>query len=396
MNIFALSKSLTLLFLFIATSSAVFGSEQIESECDPSALKISKRITVTSSFFFNKKQRKICIENDGGFHVRAGGELKLEGVKMTLMNNSPLIEGHGLIELDPGSTLKLKHVQIISKYKVNIKETKDSITGALGISGSVNIIKGSTSEKLGLRVEISDTQMISKNQFSTGGVLIQPPRINTKPVTGWIINSKFDGIWAPIMVLNAKQFKISNNSFKKNPGSNIVISGSDVAINDNDIVFPGSGYIGDGITIYESLKNSKITNNNISGGSCYGIWFFNSEFHNILVSHNRISSGVTNGLNVSNDKKLKSDSLLITENHFTGNAGFGVGIDKDVSGVTVSSNYFIGNARLFGNNDISISNTASAVIDDENISAQAIDTEWAKTRDPFRTHVNQSLKILRY
>lgn len=77
MNIFALSKSLTLLFLFIATSNAVFGSEQIESECDPSALKISKRITVTSSFFFDKKQRNICIENDGGFHVRAGGELKL-------------------------------------------------------------------------------------------------------------------------------------------------------------------------------------------------------------------------------------------------------------------------------------------------------------------------------
>jgi hypothetical protein len=396
MNIFPLSKSLTLLFLFIATSNVAFGSEQTESECDPSAFRVSKLITVSSSFSFDKKKSNICFEKDGGFHVRTGGTLNLKDLKITLTKNSPTVESNGFIKLEPGSTLKLNRVKIISKYNVKIQETKDNTSGALGITGSINIIKGSTSEKLGVRLEVFDTQLISENLFSTGGISIRSFRRSAKPVTGWIMNSEFDSVWTPILVLNANQFKINNNNFKKSPGSNIVVSGSNVTIDNNNIIFPGNGYIGDGITVYESLKNSRIINNNISGGSCYGIWFYNAEFHNILVSQNLISSGVTNGINISNDKKLKNKNLLITENHFTGNAGFGVGIDKDVSGVTLSSNYFIGNARLFGNNDISISNTASAIIDGKNISAEAIDTEWAKTRDPFRTHVNKSLNILRY
>lgn len=99
---------------------------------------------------------------------------------------------------------------------------------------------------------------------------------------------------------------------------------------------------------------------------------------------------------MSNNKKFKSHGLLIKENHFTANAGFGVGIDSDVSGVTLASNYFIGNASSFGDFDIAISNTAVAVVKDDNISAQKIDPNWAKERSPNRTHVNESIRVLRF
>ncbi|NYH06970.1 right-handed parallel beta-helix repeat-containing protein [Pseudomonas moraviensis] len=392
MTSFALSKSFALLILFSISSGVAIGSEQTESACDPSAYKISKQITVTSKYSLSKKKNKICVEGNGGFHILPGGTLELKDKEITLLSNN----NEALIKLEPGSSLRINRVKINSKYITKVKETKDSNSGALGITGSINIVSGTTSQRSGLRIEISDSKFVAENTYSTAGISITSTAENPKPVIGSITNSKFKNIWSPVLVLNAQKFEVTSNILKKNPGSNIVISGSEVLISRNDIVFPGAGYIGDGITVYESLKNSQITRNNITGGSCYGIWFFNSEFHNVLVANNRISLGVTTGINISNDKKIKSDNLLIKENHLAGNAGFGVGIDKYVSGVTLTSNYFIGNAASYGNNDISISNTASAVIEHNNISAQSIDPEWAKIRDPYRTHVNPSLKILNY
>lgn len=391
MNIFLFSKSFALLLLFTTFSGMAFGSEQPQLSCDPSAYKISKQITVTSKYSLGKKKNHICFEKNGGFLVLAGGKLELQDKEIILLSNN----NKALIKLEPGSSLRINRVKLNSKYATEIKETKDS-SGALGITGSINIVSGSVSQKLGLRIEISDSKFAAENTYSTAGISIMSTVENPKPVTGSITNSKFKNIWNPVLILDAKKFEVSRNIFKKNPGSNIVISGSEVLLSRNDIVFAGAGYIGDGITVYKSLKNSQIVRNNITGGSCYGIWFYNAEFHNVLVANNRISLGVTTGINITNDKKLKSDNLLIKENHLAGNAGFGVGIDKDVSGVTLTSNYFIGNAASYGNNDISISNTASAIIEDNNISAQPIDPEWAKVRDPYRTHVNQSLKILKY
>lgn len=385
-----------ILLIISVWAKNAFSAEKTTTGCDVNAFVVSKLIMVNSETVFNGNPASICIEGYGGFRVRAGGKLILKNTTVTLLHNASNKTGAAFIKLDPGSALRLTRVKIISNLETATKEAVDKNTGALNIEGSENVIAGETARDLGVRLEISDSFVISKHAYSTGGIFIKPSTKNAKGVSGWIVNTRFENTWSPIKLYGAKNFNVSNNVFKRNPGTNISISGTDVLISKNEIVFPGNGYIGDGITIFNPLSESRILENNITGGSCYGIWFYNSRFRNILVSRNRISSGVTNGLNVSNNKKFKSHGLLIKENHFTANAGFGVGIDSDVSGVTLASNYFIGNASSFGDFDIAISNTAVAVVKDDNISAQKIDPNWAKERSPNRTHVNESIRVLRF
>lgn len=385
-----------ILFALSLQQSNALSAEKITTGCDVNALKVSKPIMIFSKTVFNGNPASICVEGHGGFRVRSGGILIIKNTTVTLSSNATNTTGAAFIKLDPGSTLRLTQVKLISNLETATKETIDNNTGGLNIEGSAYAITGETEKKLGIRLEISDSFLISKQAYSTGGVSIKPLTKNAKGVSGWIVNTRFENIWSPISLLGAKGFKISSNLFKRNPGNNISISGSDILISKNEIVFPGNGYIGDGITVFNSLSESRILENNITGGSCYGIWFYDSRFKNILVSHNRISSGITNGLNVSNNKKYKNFGLLIKDNHFTGNGGFGVGIDSGVSGVTLSSNYFIGNAASFGDFDIAISSAAVATVKDDNISAHKIDPNWAKELSPNRTHVNKALKVLMF
>ena len=287
------------------------------------------------------------------------------------------------------------------------------------MQGVSKVIIGATTPDLGVRLEINGSTFLAEQNYSLGGILIQPSiststtssgwRTSTMPemalqrdalktagISGWIRKSKFRKIYTPISLIGVNKFDISNNSFLENPGGNIVTSGAKISITKNKINFPGNGYVGDGITIYALLENSSINSNIIIGGSCYGIQIANPEIRNVSISNNHISSGVTNGLHITNEFRKPNKNIKISNNYISGNAGFGIGIDSGVHGVSIASNVFVANAKLFGEYDIAMSKMAAAQIEKNNLSALGIDPAWTKGRQPDRTHVNKSIRVLSF
>lgn len=411
------------IFLVLILFAIPFTSEAKAAKpiCGDDFEIIDQLITIKPNAAYTNTSLKICVTKNGGFHVLAGGTLTLKNTKIMLINTHQIKHLGALVTLEPGSNLKIINSQIISTTNSSGKEIIEKTSGGetSRMDGVRKIIIGATSLSLGINLEISESTFTSKEQYSVGGVLIQPrtsvtttpsglttetmpemayqkDTIPTAGVSGWIKKTKFEKIFTPIALIGAKNFEISNNKFRKNPGGNIVTSGSNISIKNNEIIFPGNGYVGDGITLYTSFKKSSISGNSITGGSCYGISFYNTEFENVTITKNHISSGITNGLYISNEYKKANTALLVTDNVFTGNSGFGIGIESWVYGVTIDSNTFIGNATDFGGYDIAVSTGAEVEIGEENISAAKIDPKWAKERKPNRTHVNEHINVFRY
>lgn len=407
------------LFLFIMSIGVSAATS--EPKCPANFEEVDRMITIKPNSIYKNKSPKICITKNGGFHVLAKAELVISDAVIVLAKSEKTKEQGALATLEPGSVIKLNNIQIKSIAKPMGKEVIEKNKGKLtsNMTGVGKVIIGATTPDLGIRLEISGSTFSTERDYSLGGILIQPSvstktnisgwttstmpemalqrdAIDTAGVSGWIKDSKFTKIFTPITLIGASNFEVSNNYFSQNPGGNIVASGTNVFIKKNRVIFPGNGYVGDGITIYTFFEDSSIDSNIIIGGSCYGIQIANPEARNVVVSNNQISSGVTNGLHITNDYKKPNKNIKIHGNYISGNAGFGIGVDSGVHGVLITSNIFAANARLFGNYDVAISKLATAKIEEDNLSGLGIDPTWAESRLPNRTHVNPSLRVLNF
>lgn len=415
---FIFSPTLGLFFILMSTGVNAFASE---SKCPEEFEKIDKLVIIKPNSIYKNKSSRICVEKNGGFHVLSKANLVISDAVIFLAEPDGSREQGALATLEPGSFIKMDRVQVKSIGKPIFKEVIEKNKGKLTshITGVSRLIVGATTPDLGIRLEISKSSFLAEKNYSLGGILIQPSLsekvhrsgwttrtmpemalqrdvINTAGVSGWIKDSKFNKIFTPVALIGANNFEVSNNYFSENPGGNIVASGSGVSIKKNKVIFPGNGYVGDGITIYTYFENSSIDSNIIIGGSCYGIQVSNPEVKNLVVSNNQISSGITNGFHMTNDYKKSNKNIRVFGNYISGNAGFGIGIDSGVRDVLISSNIFAANAKSFGEYDIAISRSAAAIIEEDNLSAVAIDLAWAEKSSPSRTHVNPSLRVLKF
>lgn len=172
-------------------------------------------------------------------------------------------------------------------------------------------------------------------------------------------------------LLNATDSLIKNNLFKFNSFGNIAISGKNITIENNKILFPGRFSVGDGVTLFSS-KDIVIKNNHISNGSCYGIQIIGGE--DITIEDNTIVDGVTYAIYISSGyQALKTSKKELTQvkldhpliinsditivNNYLGQNRWAIAGDE-VSNLTVNNNYVIQkfddsySRAFFTNNDI--------------------------------------------
>jgi hypothetical protein len=415
------SKITQLLIALTLSISAEAGAISPNLKCTSEFEIINELIIIKPNSSYKNESQKICITENGGFHILDGGELAISNATIILNNDNHPKEQGALATLEPGSTIRMDNVKISAITQPKGKEIRKNHLGKITshVHGVSKAIIGATTPEQGIRLEINRSTFSVEHNYSLGGILIQPrtsttvtssgwststlpemtpqrDAIETAGVTGWIKNSKFNKIFTPVALVGANNFKIENNYFSENPGGNIVASGRNLSIKENKIIFPGNGYVGDGITIYSILENSSIKSNTIIGGSCYGIQIANPKINNVKIIGNHISSGITSGIYISNDYKKQNKNIEISSNYISGNAGFGIAIESGVGGLLITSNVFSANAKSFGEFDIAKSITANAQIKADNLSAVGIDTTWAEGRQPDRTHVNKSTRVFSY
>lgn len=147
-----------------------------------------------------------------------------------------------------------------------------------------------------------------------------------------------------IYVRNSKQVFIVDSSLTQVNFGNIVVSGSDIIINNNVIHSSGIGIQsafpeGDAITIEKDSSNIEISNNVLDNGYCYMIWV-HPGVNNISIIGNQINYSITHGVYIEG-----ANQVDISSNDFFMNLGAGVAVSES-SNVTITNNNLYNNSIL--------------------------------------------------
>lgn len=232
------------------------------------------------------------------------------------------------------------------------------------------------------QLAIENNQLFSYQPYSAGGI-----RALGK-VSGTIARNNFEYLHSALRFPKAQSLAIKNNRFLMASYGAINIGGT-FNIADNKILYPGGGIVGDGITINDA-KDAVVDNNLIFGGTCYGIWVKADNVDGLTIANNTISSGITSGINISalNPEKYIIQNIVIHDNVFAGNAGFGVSVSEGKD-VVIKDNMFHNNASDY-QGEIFYTSVVKAEISG-NMQSVPTDFDWSKKINFYRTHVNTTV-----
>lgn len=177
------------------------------------------------------------------------------------------------------------------------------------------------------RIEISDSSFRAKDPYFMGGLFVR----NGTQVSCRIINNEFCGLHGVIYFGNAGGAEICGNYLFRNSFGNIVGGGARLHIEDNQILFPGNGTSGDGVTL-SGVSDSILKRNTIQFGSCYGIWI--EKAHNLQISQNNILNTITSALYLAQD----CTNITISENVLSQNRSYGIAVEGKVDGLIIDGN----------------------------------------------------------
>ncbi|KAB0479779.1 right-handed parallel beta-helix repeat-containing protein [Pseudomonas reinekei] len=244
-----------------------------------------------------------------------------------------------------------------------------------------------------IKVKVKNNKFESKNIYSvgainlsikTGAAPLNAKNIINMKIGGEVEGNKFYNFHGVIKFEGGENVLVSDNFLMKNSYFNIAASGNKIAIQDNEIRYPGNGTTGDGITVLGIMVDSEISGNNIYAGSCYGIWINVSHASNVIIKDNLIVNGITSAIYVSNgivesDKDI--NGIIIDNNVMTGNSGFAIAIQNGRN-IEITNNNFEGNAPGFPA-QIMKSDLAEITVSG-NISAKKLTPEWAEEHALYR------------
>ncbi len=346
--------------LFVSVWLALFSSANASpttpSHCI-SGSTLTEQQTIAKDSVYRCHNAQLTIKEEGGWKVLSGGTLELDNVDIKLKKNALGNETEGLmITLEPGATLEVKNSLFNATFSVPMK------VGRKGSGNpSIYLIKAlkPTTDSI-TTVTIVDSKFSAKSSESLGlvalyelndlmaGDFINIAR-NDGYFTGEFSRNTITGFNSVFLGLDLKNFDITHNNFNHNYGGNIGVSGRNITIDSNKILYPGNGGNGDGITGFSYLRDVRITNNTITHGSCYGMWFLTQNVSNLLVENNRVAKGITGGIHFSESSfappnaSIKVRDIMVKNNTLIGNQGFGISVDKNMSGITVEENHLIDN-----------------------------------------------------
>lgn len=147
-----------------------------------------------------------------------------------------------------------------------------------------------------------------------------------------IHNNSFNNFHGVIYLGFVHDSQISNNKFFRNSFGNIVLNNSKkVKVYNNDILFPGNGTSGDGITL-NNIKEGLFFKNKIIGGSCYGVAIHGNN-EKLKFIENIIADGITSALYFNTNSYSKN--ILIAKNLFLNNDAYSIGLENNVTVVNL-------------------------------------------------------------
>lgn len=198
-----------------------------------------------------------------------------------------------------------------------------------------------------------------------------------------IAKNAFSGFHGAINTPNLDNLSITGNELTRNSFTNILASGKNLLIQHNEVLYPGDGTTGDGITILGDISNSSIRDNTIFAGSCYGILIKGGTATHLEITQNKVLNGITSAIQVEGNKQ-ENRNISISHNVIIGNYGFAVAL-IDTNDVDVTSNHIVKNARSFPS-QIYIENSSRIAIDG-NLNSKELSPEWSKSLALYRSHV---------
>ena len=170
----------------------------------------------------------------------------------------------------------------------------------------------------------------------------------TSSKKNWRIEQNLiQGFHEALSLSESENCVIANNTLKLNSFGNIFVSGADLRIEANTILFPGAGTSGDGVTV-SNIRNLRLVRNHIFYGTCYGVWFCGTA-QSVVIEDNIIASGITSGINLQSlsQHEIPFREIQIRRNIFANNGAYGTQIFHGQK-IVLEENIYIGNDSLPG------------------------------------------------
>ena len=287
----------------------------------------------------------LIISENGRIDIAINGILKIQNCKIFLIldTNKPqdqkIVQYGGLLSIEnsvltaSASTTNFVRSDNLSQYSVISYEGSNKDTRKTELMN--NKLTATTPNAITLLLASLKTDTASdqytKNIYKT----------NIK-----IFKNNVTGFHGAFIADGVTSFSAINNYMYKNTFVQFGLSGKNITITDNHLVYPGNGQTGDGITFINRAENVVISRNIIENGSCYGIHFNADTIFNVIISKNIIRDGTTVAIYMSANNVNKWEKITIIQNTIENNLGVSLASKYSI-GLSVINNYFGNNFNDF-------------------------------------------------
>jgi parallel beta-helix repeat protein len=319
-------------------------------------IKIAPKTLITKNTTYKNVQLDL---SQGSFIVKQHASLTIENciIKGTVSPQNPF-----LIHVEQGRLRLIKNKVYVTSKKIVPRPYSTPIYNTLVFSKA--------------SAEISDNYFSIDKRYTVGLLItyLVPLEANDQFIIRHNRIKKFHG---GFLIRNKTNTLVTDNQFFQVSNGNIfILEGDNASIYNNTILFPGYGYVGDGIDIFAS-EHVRVKENYISSGFCYGILILRSK--DIQIEENIITSGITYAIGIAStlvpqtlENKMQipayilalqttsgsytSHNININHNYFAKNR-FGL-TSEGVDGLEVYANVFIQSFRdaqsrvFWTNNDV--------------------------------------------
>lgn len=335
--------------LGVSTSQA-----QGEISSLPDGAHLDRLLSIKSGSHLDGAGKTLHINPGGGFIGEAVSDVVIENFVFVLWEGATVAEAdnQSLFHFRDCRGITIKNNRIVSRLQSPIdREPLTENPKPYGQLAAVFTWAGRNE-----KVQLTGNIIHAEAMYTTRLMIDLPDEIQVQAGTRFgaatsekiqweIAHNSIQGFHEALNLSNCLGGVVSRNLLRLNSFGNIVISGNNINIEGNTILFSGAGTSGDGITVSD-VRDLRIARNQIFFGTCYGIWFCGTAA-SVVIEDNLICSGITAGINLQSLSTNESPfrNFRIRRNTLAHNGGYGTQVFHGVD-ITLEENIFIGNDPL--------------------------------------------------
>jgi hypothetical protein len=300
-------------------------------------VRIDEILTIAAPLRILGRKRPIVIGPRGGLRI------ELPEAEQLVVSDVVLFwdRGEAVRPSAPALCLLSGHIRLEdSQVYSNVKRTSEDYALqqelARNSPASWLIKAGEGTQATRHRIELVGNTFTNVWWYGCGLLSFETP---TRYAQARVENNVIENHHGGVYLVRGEDARIQGNILRRVSFGNLVVGGSRVTVSRNQLIAPGNGTAGDGITV-DAIEDSLIERNVIVRGSCYGI-SFKSTAKRVVVRNNLIAGGVTTAIHIRALEKgvPRSEDLRVEENILLGNRGWGLAA-LGVDGLTVRGNVF--------------------------------------------------------